>query len=376
MKYVVIGGAGAMGRITVRDLVQFGEPADEIVIADYDVGRACVLAGQYKDSRVTAIPIDVRDVAGTAKALAGAFAVINCVQHHYNLDVMQAALQAGTHYLDLGGLFHMTLKQLPLDPEFRRIGKLAILGMGAAPGITNVLARMGAEQVKGVREIHCRVAGVDKTHYRNSPALPLSYSLQTILEEFSIEPAVFTKGRLKFVPPMSGFERMRFPTPVGVQQPMYTIHSEVATLPKSFPTAKEVSFKIAFDPVFLDRVKFLRDLGFASHEPVSVGGAKVKPIEVVNKVAMSQKPADQVGPVRHYEIIRTIVKGARRSFTLDCHCKDIPDVNTGAPPAIVARMIAAGEIAGSGVHAPENIVPPKLFFTHLAKRGMCLKIQR
>jgi len=376
MKYVVIGGAGAMGRITVRDLVLFAEPADEIVIADYDLGRASVLASQFKDPRVTAISVDVRDIAGTAKSLSGAFAVINCVQHHFNLDVMQAVLQAGTHYLDLGGLFHMTLKQLPLDPEFRRIGKLGILGIGAAPGITNVLARMGADQIDDVLEIHCRVASVDKTKYRNPPALPVSYSLQTILEEFSTEPAVFTKGKLKFVQPMSGFERMRFPTPVGLQQPMYTIHSEVATLPKSFPTAKEVSFKIAFDPVFLERVKFLRDFGFGSQEPISVGGSKVKPIEVVNRVAMSQKPGEQVGPVRHYEIVRTIVKGRRETITLDCHCENIPDVNTGAPPAIVARMIAAGEITGSGVHPPETIIPPKPFFAHLAKRGMRLKLRK
>lgn len=375
MKYVVIGGAGAMGRITVRDLVQFADADDEIVIADYDVGRASVLASQYKDPRVTAIPVDVRDIAGTAKALSGSFAVTNCVQHHFNLDVMQAAIQARTHYLDLGGLFHVTLKQLPLDPEFKRIGKLAVLGIGAAPGITNVLARMGADQVGTVHEIHCRVASVDKTKYRNSPALPVSYSLQTILEEFSIEPAVFTRGKLKFVPPMSGMEKMRFPAPVGVQRPMYTIHSEVATLPNSFSGVREVSFKIAFAPVFLDRVKFLRDLGFASQEPISVRDAKVKPIEVVNKVAMSQKPAKQVGRIRHYEIVRVIVKGTRKTVTLDCHCKNIPDVNTGAPPAVVARMIAAGEITGSGVHAPENIVPPKPFFAHLAKRGMRLIIK-
>jgi len=372
MKYVVIGGAGAMGRITVRDLVQFAEPDDEIVIADFDLGRASDLASQIEDRRVTAIAIDVRDIQATAKSLSGAFAVINCIQHHLNLDVMQAAIEARTHYLDLGGLFHITLKQLPLDLEFRRIGKLAILGMGAAPGITNVLARMGADQIDTLREIHCRVASVDKTKYRNSPALPISYSLQTILEEFSIEPAVFTKGKLKFVPPMSGLEPMRFPPPVGLQRPMHTIHSELATLPNSFPGVQEVSFKIAFDPVFLDRVKFLRDFGFASHDPISVSGMNVKPIEVVNKVAMAQKNAEQVGPLRHYEVIRTIVKGKRKTITLDCHCKNVPDVNTGASPAVAACMIAAGEITGSGVHPPENIVPPKAFFSHLKRRGIRL----
>jgi len=374
MKYVVIGGAGAMGRITVRDFVRFAEPDDEIVIADFDGEKASILASQFKDPHVTAVAIDVRDLQSTAKTLTGTFAVINCVQHHLNLDVMRAAIQAQAHYLDLGGLFHVTLKQLSLDAEFRRIGKLAILGMGAAPGITNVLARMGTDQVQNVREIHCRVASVDKTKYRNVPALPISYSLQTILEEFSIEPAVFTKGKLKFVSPMSGMEPMRFPPPVGLQRPMYTIHSELATLPQSFPGVREVSFKIAFDPAFLDRVKFLRDLGFASQEPISVGGIKVKPVEVVNKVAMAQKPAEQVGPTKQYEIIRTIAKGKGETVTLDCHCKNISDLNTGAPPAIVARMIAGGEISGAGVHPPENIVPPKAFFSHLAKRGMRVRV--
>ena len=216
MKYVVIGGAGAMGRITVRDFVRFAESDDEIVVADFDGEKASVLARQFKDPRVTAVAADVRDVQSTAKALTGTFAVINCIQHHMNLDVMRAAVQVQAHYIDLGGLFHMTLKQLRLDAEFRRVGKLAILGMGAAPGITNVLARMGADQVENVREIHCRVASVDKTKYRNTPALPISYSLQTILEEFSIDPAVFTKGKLKFVSPMSGMEPIRFPPPVGL----------------------------------------------------------------------------------------------------------------------------------------------------------------
>jgi len=374
MKYVVIGGAGAMGRITVRDFVRFAESDDEIVVADFDGEKASVLARQFKDPRVTAVAADVRDVQSTAKALTGTFAVINCIQHHMNLDVMRAAVQVQAHYIDLGGLFHMTLKQLRLDAEFRRVGKLAILGMGAAPGITNVLARMGADQVENVREIHCRVASVDKTKYRNTPALPISYSLQTILEEFSIDPAVFTKGKLKFVSPMSGMEPIRFPPPVGLQRSMHTIHSELATLPQSFPGVREVSFKIAFDAIFLDRVKFLRDLGFASQEPISMGGVKVKPIEVVNKVAMSQRPAKQIGPTNDYEIVRVIVKGKRATVVLDCHCKNIPDVNTGAPPAIVARMIAAGEITGSGVHPPETIVPPKAFFSHLAKRGLRLRV--
>jgi saccharopine dehydrogenase-like NADP-dependent oxidoreductase len=380
MKYVVIGGAGAMGRITVRDLLEFTNDNDSVVIADYDFEKAKAQADALKSSKVIPLRVDVNDLSGTANALRGSDVIINSVQYHMNLSVMEGALASGAHYVDLGGLFHMTRKQLELHERFKSAGLLALIGMGAAPGITNILSRMGAEELDTVREIHTMVAGSDQTKYKDIPALPVSYSLQTILEEFSMAPAVFTKGEFIFAKPMSGDLPVRFPSPVNVRRPMYTLHSEVATLPLSYADkgVKEVSFKIAFDPEFLDRVRFLRDLGFASHEPIEISGAKIKPIEVANKLAMSQRPAKQVGKLKQHEIVRAVVKGVKnkkkRTLTLDCHTKGMEkwgvgtDINTGTPPAIAALMIAQGEIKEVGVLPPEKSVPPQKFFEHLKKR--------
>lgn len=388
MKYTVIGGAGAMGRITVRDLVEFAEPKDTIVIADYDFDKAKKLADSYKNPQVIPLRVDVTDVSATAQALLGAAVVINSVQYQLNLKVMEACLIAGADYVDLGGLFHMTRKQLELHERFQKAGRLALIGMGAAPGITNILSRMGADELDSVKEIHTMVAGADQTKYKDVPALPVSYSLQTILEEFSTPPAVFTKGEFTFVKPMTGDRPEKFPSPVGTRRPMYTIHSEVATLPLSFKGkgVREVSFRIAFDPEFQERVRFLRDLGFASHEPVDICGTRVKPIEIANKLAMSQSPAKQVGRLRQHEIVRAVVKGlkdkAKKTLILDCHTTGLEkwnvgtDLNTGTPPAVAARMITSGEIQGKGVLAPELVVPPKEFFEHLKARKMWVKVQR
>lgn len=389
--FAVVGGAGAMGRITVRDLVETCAAADEVLVADYDLAKAealvAGLAGPGRP-RLRAARVDVRDAAGTAAALAGAFVVVNAVQYQHNLAVMEAALAVGAHYVDMGGLFHVTRKQLELDGRFREARRTAVLGMGAAPGITNLLARRAADELDEVREIHCRVGGRDDTVYRPQQALPVAYSLKTILEEFSMEPAVFTRGRLTFVPPMSGDAPHRFPPPVGLRRPMYTIHSEVATLPVSYAHkgVREVSFKIAFDPDFVAKVRFLRDLGMASHEPIDLTGVKVRPIDVVDRVAMRQPPARQVGRLRQHEVVRAIVKGRskgrRVTWVVDCHTQGMPewgvglDIDTGSPPAIAAQMLAAGEIAAAGALPPEAAVPCEPFFRRLARRRMRVVVTR
>lgn len=400
-KFAVIGGAGAMGRITVTDLYHTSKATDEIIVADYDLAKAEALIKSFaprKDApKMRAVKVNVREPDACARALSDAFILINCAQYQLNLEVMDIALRIPCHYTDLGGLFHYTNKQLLLDEKFKKVGKMAVIGMGAAPGITNILSRLACDQLDTVKEIHTKVAGIDNTKYKPMQALPVAYSLKTILEEFSFKPAVFTKGEFKFVEPMTGDVPHPFPKPVGIKKPMYTLHSEVATLPLSFKSkgVQEVSFKIAFDTMFLDRVRFLRDLGMASHDNITIvsdisGEVQVKPIDVVNKVAMSQAPSVQVGKMKQYEVVRSVVKGIKivkgkkvaMTIIADCHTQGVPswgigiDIDTGSPPAVCAQMMAAGEIKGAGVLAPEIAVPPADFFKRLKIRKMKVVVQK
>jgi saccharopine dehydrogenase-like NADP-dependent oxidoreductase len=380
-RIVVVGGAGAMGRITVRDLAETAPRAVDIVVADRDRAAARRLAAAMP-RRVTAMEVDAASPASLARALKGAVVVVNACHHDFNLRVMDAALAAGSHYCDLGGLFHVTRRQLARDAQFRRAGLLAVCGMGSAPGVVNVMARAAAEGLDRVREIHVAVGTRDRTPRRGTSLLDTSYSIQTVLDEASQPAALFTRGALWFVEPLSRAEPVRFPAPVGLQHPACTLHSELATLPQSFRGrgVREVSFKIAFPGDLADRLRFVRALGLTSSDPIEVRGRTLVPRDLLLALLAAAPRPVAVGPRDEYEVLRVTVRGrqGRRAvdIVLDCHVPGMPswgigvDIDTGAPPSIVAQMLAAGALDARGVLPPERAIPPQPFFRELRRRGM------
>jgi saccharopine dehydrogenase-like NADP-dependent oxidoreductase len=366
----VLGGAGLMGRAVVFDLTRLGVP---VRLLETDVTRARLVARRYGHGRATLV--GVAGGAGlAAAAVHGAGVLVNCGPYGLNLAAMDAAVSARCHYIDLGGLFHTTRRQLARDGEFRRRGLLAVLGMGSAPGTTNVLARFGAEGLTRVLAIRVYNGGADFTPGRS--ALSFGFSPATLLDELSQRPMVFTKGRFRSAPPLSGGED--FPFDLGTQRVHLSLHSEVATLPSSFAAKgiRECAFKIAYDPAFIERMRFLIDLGLADPRP---GPRGVAPRHVLldalralpagpeavddrDALAVVVEGRDRRGPVT---VRVELTAGPQRRPPLSAVAR-----NTGFPAAIVARMLLDGVIRARGVRAPEECVPVASFLRALAARGL------
>ena len=304
--------------------------------------------------------------------------VVNCAPYAFNLAVMQAALDAGCHYVDLGGLFHTTRRQLKLDREFRRAGLLAVLGMGSAPGITNVMARLAAELLDGVRAIRVYNGGADFTRY-DAP-LAFGFTPDTVLDELSLPPMVFTGGRFRAAEPLSLGEDFDFH--LGRQRVHATLHSEVATLPLTYrgKGIRECTFKIAYDPVVIERMKLLIDLGLADPRP---GPRGVAPRAVLLDCFRRMPPPPAF--VNDRDTMAVVVEGriGRKPVTLRLDLTARPQRkpplsavarDTGFPAAIVAGMILNGAIAARGVRPPETSIPPEPLFAALAAKGMKLTI--
>jgi lysine 6-dehydrogenase len=381
MRIVVLGGAGAMGQVIVRDLAM-SSPVSEIVIADISMERAQQLMRRVPTGKARFIHTDIRSESSMDECLAGADVVINSAPYQFNLEVMEACLRGGCHYLDLGGLFHMTRKQLELHERFKSGNILAILGMGAAPGITNVMAAHAADGLDSVEEITITVGGVEFSK-PNHPFLP-PYSLDTILDEYALEPMVFEDGRFKPKAPMSAESITEMPWPVGKIRTFLTLHSEVATLPLTYKSKgiKRCTYRLGLPDSFHERAKFLVQLGFAAKDEVKVGDVLVSPRQMLARmVALHPEPDSDPNDC---EVIRVDVRGqsddkpafvrmesvvySHHEWHVSCGALD-----TGVPPSIVAQMIALGQIEQRGVLPPEQCVPALLFFDELQKRQIPMR---
>lgn len=319
----VVGAAGTIGRKVVEFLDGSGAPTRPL---DF----------RFNGDRY----VDARDPDSCARALQGASTCVNCADYRLNLEVMRGALAAGAHYVDLGGLFHMTRKQLELDGDFRSAGLTGILGMGSAPGKTNLLARAAVERLGGEPrrlEIWAATRDPGATGHR----FPAPYSVQTLLDELRLDPMIVADGELKAVEPLSGGAEREFPEPVGRAKGIYTLHSELATLPDAYPTLHEASFRLCLTPGLLDGLLALGDEDEHPEPYVqSPASVAVHLVEAAN------------GDGRRVVGMTVTSGGSARS--------------TSEPAARAAVELAEGRLSAPGVHPPEAAVPdPEEFLAQL-----------
>jgi len=290
-------------------------------------------------------------------------------------------MEAGCGYVDLGGLFHVAREVLALDAGFREAEITGVTCVGGSPGITNLLAVVGARELDEVHAIHIRIGAVDPS-VQDSP-LPIPYSLDTILDEFTIPAMAWRDGRFREVPPLGEPEEVDFSPPVGRRTAFTTLHSEIATLPTALPSAREITFKIAFDQAFVERFQALVQIGLASTEPIQVGGESVRPRDVLSALG---RRLPQAAGTSDTECLRVLLEGIREGRPARAIAESVvePDpmdrmgggaLDTGIPPSIVAQMIAGGDVEGPGLFAPEDAVSPDLFFQHLAERGITYTVR-
>lgn len=365
-----------MAQVTVRDLMN-SPGVDSVGIADLNFDAAKRFADQFADERAQAAKADIRDIEGLRKLISEYDVLVNSTWYQFNLQVMQAAIDVGIHYLDLGGLYHMTLKQLELDRKAKDADVSCVLGIGSTPGTMNVMAAYGGNKMTRIEKVKLRSGSAVVT--KSSDIFQSPYSIRTVLDEFSLPAIILRDGEIQEVPALSGKESFVLPDPVGELEGYYTLHSELATLPENLgKSVREMDFIVAYPSEFTKTITLLVRMGLASRQQISVKGAEVAPYDVLATTVDSLPKAEAELDV---DVQRVELYGEADSKPLKLRYDSVSvpnekwnigggTVGTGTPPSITAQWLASGRVKVRGTVPPESCIDPLPFFKELAPRGI------
>jgi lysine 6-dehydrogenase len=386
MIITILGGAGFMGAGIVRDMVSDRAIIDitKIRICDTSRPRMQALATELGDPRVELVDLDVTDPGKLTAAIEGADICINCVPTlaGHQMAIFEAAFVARVPYVDLGGLGTFTVKQIAEHGRFKAAGVTAVTGVGADPGMSNVICRAVADELDEIDKINLYWAA--EFVGPENPVLVPPYSISTVLAEYAHPSTQFLNGKHVTCEPMSGVEVIDLPKPWGKCEFMYSPHSEQLTVPLAEGIAekgiREFTWKLHLPHREHEAWVGLVKAGFGDfNEPIEIGGNSVKPLDVLAKVIQRniERNTDKIPVQESHEIHFAIGRGRKNGRPAIARCDVIVtpdpmydgyvDACTSMCASIAAQLMLKHP-RRAGVYAPEGYFNAAEFFAEAEKR--------
>ena len=376
---ILIVGAGGVGTAAARIAVRRGF-FETLVIADYAAERAQAIVDELADARFTAAQVDASSPESVAALIRehGVTHVLNAVDPRFVMPIFDGCFAAGATYLDMA----MSLsRRHPDDPHaltgvklgdeqfakedaWRDAGRLALVGIGVEPGLSDVFARYAEDHLfSEIEELGVRDgANLVVEGYDFAP----SFSIWTTIEECLNPPVIFERDRGWYTTaPFSEPEVFDFPEGIGPVECVNVEHEEVLLMPR-WTKAKRVTFKYGLGEEFIEVLKVLNKLGLDRTDKVRVGGVEVSPRDVV--AACLPDPAtigDRMsGKTCAGVWVTGTGKDGRPRSTYLYHVADNEQTmreygsqavvwQTAFNPIIALELLSTGAWSGTGVLGPE-----------------------
>jgi len=381
MRYLLLG-AGLQGTAIAFDLLEHTPDTADLTVVDISEQAIGRLGSRLNDQRLRCVRGDVTDLTFLAPLIEASDCVISAVTYWHNYELAQAAIQGGSHFIDLGGNNDIVAREMSLDAKARERGVTVLPDCGLSPGLTSILGYHLATQLETCEALRLRAGGLPQ-----NPRPPLNYqlefSVQGLLNEY-IEPAlVIRDGRARTVPPLSELESVHFPEPYGELEAFQT-SGGTSTLPRTLEgRVRQLDYKTIRYRGHCDHLRLLYSLGMFSAAEIEVGGQQIKPREILETMLERTLPtegddvvlvlieADGTQPAADGQPARSVRRSMRIIDRNDRrHAMSAMMRMTGYPAAIIARMLARGDIAAPGAHCQELIVPAERILADLSRRGV------
>jgi saccharopine dehydrogenase-like NADP-dependent oxidoreductase len=390
VRILIIGGAGLMGSGTIRDLLNtMPGDIDSLVAADAHQERLDKLAAELDDPRLTTRLLDVSNAEQLESALQDCDLCINGVPTFagFQMAIFEACLKTRRTYVDYGGMGVYTVKQKALHDAFVQAGVTAVIGLGADPGMSNVLCRAVADRLDTIEKINLYWTGTRVGP--ESPVLNPSYTLSTILAEYANPSHQFLDGELKEVPAREGQVTLQLPEPFGPTTFMFTQHSEPLTVPFAKGIAekgiKEMTWRLAFSKADHEAFLALVRAGFGDYDtPVQVRGGTVRPLDVLEAVIARNVARHPASDAEGHDLHFAIGEGTRNGIPTEVTVRvlggphplydDFSDAATSMNMSIGAQQILANPLV-PGVWAPEEYFAVEPYLEEVRQRHFKVEIE-
>jgi saccharopine dehydrogenase-like NADP-dependent oxidoreductase len=385
-KILVLGGAGAMASGTVRDLVApYSSPAIGLItVADFAAERANKLVAELGDQRLRGVQLNVEDSGKLAALLQEHDLCINAVPTFagHQMAIFEACLQARRTYVDYGGMGVFTVQQKKQHDAWKAAGVTAVLGLGADPGVSNMICKAVAERLDTIDRINLYWAAT--LVGEENPVLVPPYSVSTILGEYANPSMQFLDGSLKEVAPQSGKETLLLPEPWGRTEFMYTQHSEPLTVPFAEGIRekgiREFTWKLHLPHREHEAWTGLIKAGFgAFDQPIKIGNANITPAAFLEAVIARNIATNRhrIPAQQSHEIHLAIGHGTRKgkktilNFAVIGHphpsFDSYVDAGTSMGLSIGVQLLLSKE-RKAGVWGPEEYYDVSSFLAELQRR--------
>ncbi|MGK2880329.1 MAG: saccharopine dehydrogenase family protein [Mycobacterium sp.] len=376
---ILLVGAGGVGS-AFCSIAARRDFFEQIVVADYDEGRAKRAADAVGDGRFSAVQVDAGSPASVADLVRayGITHVMNAVDPRFVMPIFNGALAGGADYLDMAmslsqrhseqpyALTGVKLgdEQFAVASDWEVAGRLALVGIGVEPGLSDVFARYAADHLfSEIDELGTRDgSNLTVDGYDFAP----SFSIWTTIEECLNPPVVWEADRGWFVTePFSEPEVFDFPDGIGPVECVNVEHEEVLLMPR-WVDCRRVTFKYGLGAEFIEVLKTLHKLGLDRTDKVKVGAVQVSPRDVV--AACLPDPAT-LGPQLHGKtcaglwVTGTGKDGNLRStylyhvvdnqWAMDEYGHQCVVWQTAINPVVALELLATGAWGGAGVLGPE-----------------------
>jgi lysine 6-dehydrogenase len=376
MRMLVLG-AGLQGTACAFDLLN--NPAVErVVLADMKVGALPSFLAPLAGPRLEQLALDVRDANAVQSAFARCDAVVSAIPYYFNLNLAQLAVQSRVHFADLGGNTQIVLQQKALDAEAKANGVSVVPDTGLAPGMVNVIAQHGIDQLDTVERVQLYVGGLPQV-----PEPPLgyqiAYSIEGMVDYYTTPSLVVRDGRPQEVTALSEIEAVRFAEPLGQLEAFHTAGGLSTMVYRHAAHIPSMEYKTLRYPGHAQVMEAIRGLGLLDTTPVDIKGQQVVPRDVFVRVAGDKLRKGKPDLVA----LRVVVSGTKggvrsvRAWEVVDHYDAARGITammrtTGFTLSITGQLQAGGAIA-PGVHTPDECMPGAQYFAMLADRGIAVR---